>query len=135
MNKHLFYFAMTLCLVVTMTVKAQNTKKIILIAKPRLEKKIVDEPNPPIVPKCYTPTLFNVTYSSTQVEISALNDMGLVQLVVINRLTGSVYNQTHNMASSDVIVISTASWNRGYYTLMANYDGHSFTGDFFLDKL
>lgn len=135
MNKHLFYFAMTLCLVVSITVNAQNTKKIILISKPILEKKIVDEPNPPIVPKCSAPTLFNVTYSSTQVEISALNDMGLVQLIVINRLTGCVYNQTHNMASSDVIVIPTSNWSRGYYTLTANYNGHYFTGDFFLDKL
>jgi len=135
MNKSLFYLAMTLCLVMSLMVNAQNTKKMILINRLILERTLVDDPNPPIVPKCSASSPFNVTYSSAQVEISALNDLGLVQLVVINRLTGSVYNQTHNMVSSDVIVIPTASWNRGYYTLTANYDGHYFTGDFFLDKL
>lgn len=135
MNKPLFYLAMTLFLVMSLIVNAQNTKKMILINKLILERALVDDPNPPIVPKGSTSSPFSVTYSSAQIEISALNDLGLVQLVVINRLTGSVYNQPHTMVSSDVIVIPTSNWSRGYYTLTANYDGHYFTGDFFLDKL
>lgn len=107
-----------------------HTGKICLTKKPDVEEKKPTIPRP----KAPARPLFEAYQTAEQIDVTALTDIGTVQLVVVNRLTGIVYNETHTMGTDAVVSVATYAWASGYYTIHIYYgDNNLLSGDFILE--
>lgn len=131
MRKKILFFTAVL-LVVCSIVNAQSTGSITLIKK---RPTPIGDPYPkPSIPKAPARPLFEAYQTAEQIDVTALTDMGTVQLVVVNRLTGIVYNETHTMGTDAVVSVATYAWASGYYTIHIYYgDNNLLSGDFMLE--
>lgn len=100
-------------------------------------KKLVEDLQPPIQPTSVDDDDNNVSFAAvvtaSGLEVTAVDNVGMVQLVVVNRLNGVVYNQMHTMNAADVVVIPTSTWSHGYYTINIYYGDMQLTGDFVME--
>ncbi|NCA80838.1 MAG: DUF3244 domain-containing protein [Sphingobacteriia bacterium] len=98
-----------------------------------LKRNLIGDVKPPI-PKSVVPVPFEATYSASQLTVTALETVGSVQIVVINRNTGAIqYNQMQTFVANDVITISTYNWSSAYYTINIYYGNTVLSGSFLLE--
>ena len=136
MKKNTF-FCVVILLISCITLHAQtnltHSGMIVLVKKTDIPPSPTN-PIPPKRPKAPARPLFEAYQTAEQIDVTALTDMGSVQLVVVNRLTGIVYNETHTMGTDAVVSVATYAWASGYYTIHIYYgDNNLLSGDFILE--
>ena len=75
---------------------------------------------------------FEAEQTEKEVIITAMENVGDVQVVIVNAMSMVVYNTIEHVAADDVIRISTIGWQKGEYMLYIIRDNDAIGGDFMI---
>lgn len=73
---------------------------------------------------------FEAEQTENEVAVTATENVGNVQVVIINAIGMPVYNAIEHIAADDVIRISTIGWQQGKYMLYIIRDNDAIGGEF-----
>lgn len=75
---------------------------------------------------------FEAEQTENEVIATAMENVGDIQVVIINAMGIVMYNTIERVAADDVIRISTIGWQKGEYMLYIIRDNDAIGGDFMI---
>ena len=73
---------------------------------------------------------FGAEQTKNEVIVTAMENVGDIQVVIVNAMGMVVYNTIEHVAADDVIRISTIGWQKGEYMLYIIRDNDAIGGEF-----
>lgn len=73
---------------------------------------------------------FGAEQTKNEVVVTAIENVGDIQVVIINAMGMVVYNTIERVAADDVIRISSMGWQKGEYMLYIIRDNDAIGGEF-----
>ena len=75
---------------------------------------------------------FGAEQTKNEVIVTAMENVGDIQVVIVNAMGMVVYNTIEHVAADDVIRISTIGWQKGEFMLYIIRDNDAIGGDFMI---
>ena len=73
---------------------------------------------------------FEVEQTETEVVVTAMENVGEIQVVIVNAMGVVMHNTIEHVAADDVIRIPTMGWQKGEYMLYIIRDNDAIGGEF-----